>query len=49
MHKTTVELREGGLVEYDFDPDWSLQHDCLAFSQGIKEWQGQPEISVFNI
>ena len=39
--------REGG-GEYDFGPDWSLQHDCLAFSQGIKRWQGQPENCVFQ-
>lgn len=38
-----------GKVEYDFDPDWSLQHDCLAFSQGIKGRQGQPEILFYNI
>lgn len=35
-----------GKEEYDYDPEWSLQHDCLAFSQGIKEWQGQAEKSA---
>lgn len=39
--------REEGKAEYDFDPDWSLQHDCLAFSQGIKRWQWQPENLFF--
>lgn len=34
--------RKGGETEeYDFGPDWSLQHDYLGFSQGITGWQGQ--------
>lgn len=54
-YSTVTWGREGGRgeeeeeVENDFDPDWSLQHDCLAFSRGIKRWQGRPENLFFAL